>query len=82
MDTIVATGAGLDVPQKFITVAVRCRSETGKLFAEVRTYRTRTRDQGLRIDFVSHCLPKFCEIVFTWPLVANYRCLRIYDCDA
>jgi hypothetical protein len=37
MDTIFARAAGLDVHQKFITVGVRCRLETGKLFAEVRT---------------------------------------------
>jgi hypothetical protein len=35
MDTIFAKVAGLDVHQKFITVGVRCRLDTGKLFAEV-----------------------------------------------
>ena len=44
MDTIYASVAGLDVHQKFITVGVRCRLETGKLFAEVRTFGTMTRD--------------------------------------
>ena len=44
MDTIFARVAGLDVHQKFITVGVRCRLETGKLFAEVRTFGTMTRD--------------------------------------
>ena len=44
MDTIFAKVAGLDVHHKFITVAVRCRLETGKLFAEVRSYGTMTRD--------------------------------------
>src|SRR5512135_330382 len=44
MDTIFAKVAGLDVHQKFITVGVRCRLETGKLFAEVRTFGTMTRD--------------------------------------
>jgi hypothetical protein len=37
MDTTFARAAGLDLHQKFITVGVRCRLETGKLFAEVRT---------------------------------------------
>ena len=44
MDTIFAKVAGLDVHQKFITVGIRCRLETGKLFAEVRTFGTMTRD--------------------------------------
>lgn len=44
MDTIFAKVAGLDVHQKFITVGIRCRLDTGKLFAEVRTYGTMTRD--------------------------------------
>jgi transposase len=52
MDTIFAKVAGLDVHQKFITVAVRCRSETGKLFAEVRTYRTMTRDLRAMADYL------------------------------
>lgn len=38
MDTIFAKVAGWDVHQKFITVGVRCRLDTGKLFAEVRTF--------------------------------------------
>ena len=33
MDTIFAKVAGLDVHQKFITVGVRCRLDTGKTFA-------------------------------------------------
>ena len=52
MDTIYAKVAGLDVHQKFITVAVRCRSETGKLFAEVRTYGTMTRDLRAMADYL------------------------------
>src|SRR5512135_1330987 len=52
MDTIFAKVAGLDVHHKFITVAVRCRLETGKLFAEVRTYSTMTRDLAAMADYL------------------------------
>jgi transposase len=44
MDTVFAKVAGLDVHHKFITVGIRCHLETGKLFAEVRTFATMTRD--------------------------------------
>ena len=50
MDTIFAKGAGLDVHHKFLTVAVRCRLETGASFAEVRTYGTMTRDLRAMAD--------------------------------
>jgi transposase len=52
MDTIFAKVAGLDVHQKFITVGVRCRSETGKLFAEVREFGTMTRDLLALADYL------------------------------
>jgi transposase len=52
MDTIFARVAGLDVHQKFITVGVRCRLETGKLFAEVRTFTTMTRDLLALADYL------------------------------
>ncbi len=52
MDTIYARVAGLDVHQKFITVGVRCRLETGKLFAEVRTFGTMTRDLLALADYL------------------------------
>jgi transposase len=52
MDTVFAKGAGLDVHQKFITVAVRCRLETGNPFAEVRTYGTMTRDLRAMADYL------------------------------
>ena len=52
MDTIFAKVAGLDVHQKFITVGVRCRLETGKLFAEVRTFGTMTRDLLALADYL------------------------------
>ena len=52
MDTIFAKVAGLDVHHKFITVAVRCRLETGKPFAEVRTYTTMTRDLRAMADYL------------------------------
>ena len=48
MDTIFAKVAGLDVHHKFITVAVRCRLDTGKPFAEVRYLRD--DDQGPQGD--------------------------------
>jgi transposase len=50
LDTIFAKVAGLDVHHKFITVAVRCRLETGKPFAEVRTFGTMTRDLRAMAD--------------------------------
>jgi hypothetical protein len=34
MDTVFDKVAGLDVHHKFITVGIRCRLETGKLFAD------------------------------------------------
>jgi transposase len=52
MDTIFARVAGLDVHQKFISVGVRCRLETGKLFAEVRTFGTMTRDLLALADYL------------------------------
>jgi transposase len=52
MDTIFARVAGLDVHQKFLTVGVRCRLETGKLFAEVRTFGTMTRDLLALADYL------------------------------
>jgi transposase len=52
MDTIFAKVAGLDVHHKFVIVAVRCRSETGKLFAEVRRYGTMTRDLRSLADYL------------------------------
>src|SRR5262245_40449050 len=52
MDTIYAQVAGLDVHQKFITVGVRCRLDTGKLFAEVRTFGTMTRDLWALADYL------------------------------
>jgi transposase len=52
MDTVFAKVAGLDVHQKFITVGVRCRLDTGKLFAEVRTFSTMTRDLKAMADYL------------------------------
>ena len=52
MDTIFAKVAGLEVHQKFITVGIRCRLETGKLFAEVRTFGTMTRDLMALADYL------------------------------
>lgn len=52
MDTIYARVAGLDVHQKFITVGVRCRLDTGKTFAEVRTFTTMTRDLLAMADYL------------------------------
>jgi transposase len=52
MDTVFAKVAGLDVHQKFITVGVRCRLETVKLFAEVRTFGTMTRDLLALADYL------------------------------
>jgi transposase len=52
MDSVFDKVAGLDVHQKFITVGVRCRLDTGKLFAEVRTFQTMTRDLLALADYL------------------------------
>src|SRR6185437_10937256 len=52
MDTVFAKVAGLDVHQKFITVGVRCRLDTGTLFAEVRTFGTMTGDLRALADYL------------------------------
>jgi transposase len=52
MDTIYTKVAGLDVHQKFITVGVRCPLDTGKTFAEVRTFTTMTRDLLALADYL------------------------------
>jgi transposase len=52
VEIIFARVAGLDVHQKFVTVGVRCRSETGKLFAEVQTFQTMTRDLLALADYL------------------------------
>jgi transposase len=51
-DTVFAKVAGLDGHQKFITVGVRRRLDTGKTFAEVRTFATMTRDLLARADYL------------------------------
>src|SRR3954470_16648604 len=52
MGTIFAKVAGLDVHHKFITVAVRRRLDTGKTFAEVRTFGAMTRDLRAMSDYL------------------------------
>jgi transposase len=52
MDTVFAKVAGLDVHQKFITVGVRCRLDTGTPFAEVRTFGTMTADLRALADYL------------------------------
>src|SRR5438093_5812967 len=44
MDTLFARVAGLDVHLKGIQCAVRCRQDSGKLLAQVRSFGTMTRD--------------------------------------
>jgi len=52
MDTLFAKVAGLDVHLKSIQVAVRCRQESGKLFHEVRSFGTMTRDLRALADYL------------------------------
>jgi len=52
MDMIYCKVAGLDVHQKSIQAAVRCRQETGKLFREVRSFGTMTRDLRALADYL------------------------------
>lgn len=52
MDTLFAKVAGLDVHLKTIQCAVRCRHESGKLLAEVRSFGTMTRDLRALADYL------------------------------
>jgi len=52
MDTIYSSVAGLDVHLKSIQCAVRCRQETGKLFQQVRSFGTMTRDLRALADYL------------------------------
>jgi transposase len=52
MDTMYSKVAGLDVHLKSIKCAVRCRPETGKLFQEVRSFGTVTRDLRALGDYL------------------------------
>ena len=67
MVTVFDKVAGLDVHHKFITVGIRCRMETGKLFAEVREFGTMTRDLMALADYLegleSTCIAE--ELIWT-----------------
>jgi transposase len=52
MDTIYSTVAGLDVHLKSIQCAVRCGQQSGKLFREVRSFGTMTRDLRALADYL------------------------------
>jgi transposase len=52
MDTLFARVAGLDVHLKSIPCAVRCRQESGKLFTQVRSFGTMTRDLRALADYL------------------------------
>jgi transposase len=52
MDTLFAKVAGLDVHLKSIQCAVRCRQESGKLFRQVRSFGTMTRDLRMLADYL------------------------------
>jgi len=52
MDTIYSKVAGLDVHLKSIECAVRCGQTTGKLFQEVRSFGTMTRDLRAMADYL------------------------------
>ncbi len=52
MDTLFPKVAGLDVHLKSIQVAVRCYQESGKLFKEVRSFGTMTRDLRALADYL------------------------------
>jgi transposase len=52
MDMIYYRVAGLDVHLKSIQAAVRCCQETGKLFQEVRSFGTMTRDLRALADYL------------------------------
>jgi hypothetical protein len=46
VDTVFTEVAGADVHQEFITLGVRGHLDTGKLFAEVRTFGTMTGNKA------------------------------------
>jgi transposase len=52
MDTLFVRVAGLDVHLKRIQCAVRCCQPTGKLFAQVRSFGTMTRDLRALADYL------------------------------
>jgi transposase len=52
MDTLFAKVAGLDVHLKSVQCAVRCRQESGKLFRQVRSFGTMTRDLRALADYL------------------------------
>jgi len=52
MDTLYSKIAGLDVHQKGIQCAVRCFQDSGKLFKEVRSFGTMTRDLRALADYL------------------------------
>src|SRR5262249_23420747 len=52
MNTVFARVAGLDVHLKTIQCAVRCRQESGKLLAPVRSFGTMTRDLRALADYL------------------------------
>jgi transposase len=52
MDTLFAKVAGLDVHLKSIQCAVRCRQDSGKLLAQVRSFGTVTRDLRALADYL------------------------------
>jgi transposase len=52
METLFAKVAGLDVHLKGIPCAVRCSQESGKLFKQVRSFGTMTRDLRALADYL------------------------------
>lgn len=52
MDTIYSRVAGLDVHLKSVQSAVRCGQQSGKLFREVRSFGTMTRDLRALADYL------------------------------
>lgn len=52
MDTLFARVAGLDVHRKSIQCAVRCRQESGKVLAQLRSFGTMTRDLRALADYL------------------------------
>jgi transposase len=52
MDTLFVKVAGLDVHLKGIQCAVRCRQDSGKLFTQIRSFGTMTRDLRALADYL------------------------------
>jgi transposase len=86
MDTIYCKVAGLDVHLKSIKCAVRCGQETGKLFRQVRSFGTMTRDLRTMADYlqslgVTHVAMEATGVLWkpVWNILEDRFALRLVN---